>query len=254
MQPGALRALEFDRIVEAVTAFAQTPMGAERLAAAAAVDRSSSRRPVARGDHRNRTLRHRPRRLLRCGPRTICRRRLERSPSRGARSRRCACSRSSPFSTPWTRRASAIRRAAGSFPLLEAASAGAASFKGESAQTRDKIDPSGDVVDHASPELRVDSRPAAQAEDASAQHARVVSARQGHVEVPAGSGRHRAQRPLRARGQGRAPRAASPASCTARRPAAPASISNRSAPSKSTTTSSRSRSRKPKKSGAFCSR
>src|SRR6266480_1809247 len=31
MQPGALRALEFDRIVEAVKAFAQTPMGTERL-------------------------------------------------------------------------------------------------------------------------------------------------------------------------------------------------------------------------------
>src|SRR6476646_4744387 len=33
MQPNALRALEFDRIVEAVSGFALTPMGAERLAA-----------------------------------------------------------------------------------------------------------------------------------------------------------------------------------------------------------------------------
>src|SRR5947207_15350641 len=32
MQPGALRALEFDRIVDAVKALALTPMGAERLA------------------------------------------------------------------------------------------------------------------------------------------------------------------------------------------------------------------------------
>src|SRR6185436_5495003 len=32
MQPGVLRALEFDRIVEAVKSFALTPMGAERLA------------------------------------------------------------------------------------------------------------------------------------------------------------------------------------------------------------------------------
>ena len=31
MQPSALRALEFDRIVDAVVAFALTPMGAERL-------------------------------------------------------------------------------------------------------------------------------------------------------------------------------------------------------------------------------
>src|SRR5262249_35384233 len=49
----------------------------------------------------------------------------------------------------------AIRRAPGSFPLLEAASGGIASFKGETAQTRDKIEPSGEVVDHASPELRI---------------------------------------------------------------------------------------------------
>ena len=48
----------------------------------------------------------------------------------------------------------AIRRAPGSFPLLEATSGGAASFKGETAATRDKIDPSGEVVDHASPELK----------------------------------------------------------------------------------------------------
>src|SRR4051812_23827261 len=33
MHPGALKALEFDRIVEAVTRLAQTPPGADRLAA-----------------------------------------------------------------------------------------------------------------------------------------------------------------------------------------------------------------------------
>jgi len=48
-----------------------------------------------------------------------------------------------------------IRRAPGSFPVLEAATAAAASFKGEIAQVREKIDASGEVVDHASPELRV---------------------------------------------------------------------------------------------------
>src|SRR5439155_192395 len=49
----------------------------------------------------------------------------------------------------------AIRRAPGSFPQIEAASGGAASFKGETAQTRDKIDESGEVADHASPELKL---------------------------------------------------------------------------------------------------
>src|SRR5213076_338567 len=48
----------------------------------------------------------------------------------------------------------AIRRAPGAFPMLEAASGAVASFKGETAQTRDKIDPSGEVVDDSSPELK----------------------------------------------------------------------------------------------------
>jgi DNA mismatch repair protein MutS2 len=50
---------------------------------------------------------------------------------------------------------SAIRRAAGSFPTLESASGAASSFKRETAQIRDKIEPSGDVVDTASPELKL---------------------------------------------------------------------------------------------------
>ena len=50
---------------------------------------------------------------------------------------------------------SAIRRASGSFARLEAASSAAASFKGEAEQVRQKIDDAGDVVDNASPELRV---------------------------------------------------------------------------------------------------
>src|SRR5439155_6810472 len=49
----------------------------------------------------------------------------------------------------------AIRRAPGSYPRLETVSAGAAAFGGETAATREKIEPSGDVVDHASPELKL---------------------------------------------------------------------------------------------------
>jgi DNA mismatch repair protein MutS2 len=48
-----------------------------------------------------------------------------------------------------------IRRAPESFPLLETASGGIASFKGETGQTRDKIDPSGELHDHASPDLKL---------------------------------------------------------------------------------------------------
>jgi DNA mismatch repair protein MutS2 len=49
----------------------------------------------------------------------------------------------------------AIRRAPAAFPLLEAAIGAAASFNGEIAQVRDKIDPSGEVLDSASPQLKI---------------------------------------------------------------------------------------------------
>ena len=49
----------------------------------------------------------------------------------------------------------AIRRAAGSFPLLDAMTGAVASFKRETMPVREKIEPSGDVADHASPELKL---------------------------------------------------------------------------------------------------
>ena len=55
-----------------------------------------------------------------------------------------------------------IRRMSGSFGSLEAVTANASSFKRETAQVREKIDASGEVVDHASPELKADSRPSSQ--------------------------------------------------------------------------------------------
>ncbi|MEO8259620.1 MAG: hypothetical protein ABI868_19900, partial [Acidobacteriota bacterium] len=48
-----------------------------------------------------------------------------------------------------------IRRAAGSFPSLEAVTVDVASFKRETGQVREKIEPSGDVLDSASTELRL---------------------------------------------------------------------------------------------------
>jgi DNA mismatch repair protein MutS2 len=49
----------------------------------------------------------------------------------------------------------AIRRAPGSFAHLEAATGAVASFETETTQVRDKIDQSGEVVDDASPELKL---------------------------------------------------------------------------------------------------
>ncbi|HEY1909566.1 MAG TPA: Smr/MutS family protein [Vicinamibacterales bacterium] len=153
MQPGALRALEFDRIVEAVTAFAQTPMGAgrlaelqpstdyQRVAQALAATTETARFVTAHGGFFLRASTDLPQTL---GALAVDGRALE--------ALRLLALVAFLDSVDEAR--VAIRRAPGSFPLLEAASAGAASFKGESAQIRDKIDPSGDVKDHASPELR----------------------------------------------------------------------------------------------------
>src|SRR5437762_3536083 len=154
MQPSALRALEFDRIVEAVKDFGLTPMGAERLghlqpstdahevAQLQAGTSETTRYVVANGAF--------PLRASSDLPQILAALAVE---GRALESLRLLALATFLDSIDEAR--AWIRRAPGSFPLLEAVSGGAASFKGETAQTRDKIDPSGDVVDHASPELRL---------------------------------------------------------------------------------------------------
>jgi DNA mismatch repair protein MutS2 len=154
MQTSALRALEFDRIVEAVKGFAFTPMGAERLAQLEpstdpaqvaqlqAGTTETARYITANGPFPLRASSELPQILAALG--------VE---GRALESLRLLALALFLDSVEEAR--TGIRRAAGSFPLLNAASGGAASFKGESAQTREKIDPSGEVVDNASPELRL---------------------------------------------------------------------------------------------------
>jgi len=154
MQPSALRALEFHRIVEAVEGFALTPMGAERLermqpstdarqvAQLLAATSETARYVAAHGVF--------PLRASAELPQILAALAVE---GRALEAPRLLALASFLDSIDESR--AAIRRAPGAFPLLEAASGGAASFKGETTQTRDKIDPSGDVVDHASPELRL---------------------------------------------------------------------------------------------------
>ena len=153
MQPGALRALEFDRIVEAVTAFALTPMGSERLSGLqpsiepqTVADLLAHTTEAARFLAANGSL---PLRASAELPQTFDALAVEGRPLEALRLLALAAFLDSIDETR-----TAIRRAAGSFPRLEAISGNAASFKGEIAATRDKIDPSGDVVDHASPELK----------------------------------------------------------------------------------------------------
>jgi DNA mismatch repair protein MutS2 len=154
MQPGALRALEFDRIVEAVTAYAATPMGAERLARLApSSDPARVAHLLAGTTETGRFIGAHGTLPLRAStelPQVLVALAVE---GRALEPQRLLMLASFLESIEESR--TAIRRAPGSFPLLEGAAAAAASFKGEIAQVRDRIDPAGDVVDHASPELKI---------------------------------------------------------------------------------------------------
>ena len=154
MQPSALRALEFDRIVDAVSGFALTPMGAERLsrltpsteaprvAQLLAATTETARFLAANGLF--------PLRASDDLPQILTALAVEGRPLEAARLLALAA-----FLDSVDESRAAIRRAPGSFPLLDAASGPAASFKGESATVREKIDPAGDVVDAASSELKL---------------------------------------------------------------------------------------------------
>jgi DNA mismatch repair protein MutS2 len=154
MQPSALRALEFDRIVEAVTDFALTPMGAERLSR---LRPSTDPQQVAQWQAATtETVRFLtahglfPLRASSDLPQILTALAVE---GRALEPLRLLAL--STFLDSIDDARGGIRRAPGSFPVLEAATAAAASFKGEIAQVREKIDASGEVIDHASPELRV---------------------------------------------------------------------------------------------------
>ena len=153
MQSGALRALEFDRIVEAVRAAALTPMGADRLGRLApSTDPQKVAQLLAATTETTRYLAANALFPLRASgdlPQILGALAVE---GRALEPLRLIALADFLDSVDETR--GSIRRAPGSFPLLEAASAGAASFRGETAQVRDKIDPSGEVADHASPELK----------------------------------------------------------------------------------------------------
>jgi len=153
MQAGVLRALEFDRIVEAVESFALTPMGQERLARLApSPDPHKVARLLAETTESVRYLQANALFPLRAStelPLILSALAVEGRPLEAPRLLALAT-----FLDSVDDARAAIRRAPGAFPLLEAASGGAASFKGEIAEVRRKIDPAGEVVDDATPELR----------------------------------------------------------------------------------------------------
>src|SRR5919106_390109 len=154
MQPGTLRALEFDRIVDAVRNLALTPMGSDRLARLGpsteahrvahllAQTSETARFVAAHGAF--------PLRAAADLPNSLAALAVEGRPLEPLRLLALAT-----FLESIDESRAAIRRTPGAFQLLEAAVGGAASFKHEVSQVRAKIDPAGDVVDDASPQLKM---------------------------------------------------------------------------------------------------
>jgi DNA mismatch repair protein MutS2 len=154
MNPSTLRALEFDRIVEVVGGLVQTPLGAARLAALA--PQTDPRRIEAALAATDETLRflvdhpalalHAPRAL----EATLTALAIE-----GRALDPLQLSGLTSFLESVDQCGHAIRRAGRErFPLLAGLVAGLASFDREILEVRRAIDPTGEVFDHATPELR----------------------------------------------------------------------------------------------------
>ena len=207
MRPGGLRALEFDRIVAAVRSFALTPTGAARLdALTPAAEPAAVRELLAATTETVGYLADNPVFPLRAPEDLEDLLGLLQVDGRALEPARLLAL--ADYLESIETSAAAIRRSGGEFPRLRRAGRTRAVVHG-----RDRRRPAQDRVAGRRARSRqsaagVAARSAPQAAHAPARHARVVPARQGDVEVPAGPGRHRAQRPIRPAREGRASRLA----------------------------------------------
>jgi DNA mismatch repair protein MutS2 len=151
MQPGALKTLEFDRIVEAVRRFAQTPPGAARLAKLHPLtDPRAVASALAATAETTRFLRdqqialHAPDDLDAL---------LVSIAVEGRILEPASLISLATFLASVEATSVAIRRARASFPILAAIAETSTSFEHEIADIRRKIGPALEVVDDASPEL-----------------------------------------------------------------------------------------------------
>ncbi len=153
MQPAVLQALEYPRIVDVVCGLAATPLGAERLSA---LKPSADPRRVAQwlaatteGVRFNELVGPFPLTAPAELPAILRALAVEGRAIEPVRLLGLADYLDSADASR-----NAIRRAEGAFPILKSIVEGAASFKNEAAEIRHRIDPSGEVKDDASPELR----------------------------------------------------------------------------------------------------
>ena len=152
MTPGALRALEFDRVVSAVAELAVTATGRERLAGLRPLtELSAVVRAQTATSEGVRFLADHPGFPLRAP--SDLRAIIDALAVEGRALEPLRLIGLSDFLDSIAHSCAALRHARGSFPLLDSVVARAASFSGEVADVRRKIDPSGEVADDASPAL-----------------------------------------------------------------------------------------------------
>jgi DNA mismatch repair protein MutS2 len=152
MHGSALRALEFDRIVDAVRRFALTPTGAARLARLTpATDAQAVRNALAATSETVRFLQDNQVSLRAPADLDVI---IVSLSVEGRALEPGQLLALSGFLSSVESTAAAIRRARSSFPILRAIGDAAASFEPEIADIRRKIEPGGEVVDDASPELK----------------------------------------------------------------------------------------------------
>ncbi|HET7696412.1 MAG TPA: endonuclease MutS2 [Vicinamibacterales bacterium] len=153
MHPGTLKALEFDRIVASVTRLAQTPPGAARLSRLQPSDDAEAiSRALAATSEAARFLSGAGEIALRAPADLDAV--LEALAVDGRPLEPLHLLGLATFLGSIDASAGGIRRARAAFPLLAGIVEGAASFEREIADIRRKIDPGGELVDDASPELK----------------------------------------------------------------------------------------------------
>ena len=152
MSSGALRALEFDRIVEAVCRYAQTPPGRSRLARLVPqTDPHTVSAALAATAETVRFLADNHIGLQAPDDLDLL---LTALAVEGRALEPLQLVSLAAFLGSVDTTCAAVRRARSAFPILRSIADRTASFEAEIADTRKKIDPSGEVVDEASPELK----------------------------------------------------------------------------------------------------
>jgi DNA mismatch repair protein MutS2 len=152
MHAGALKALEFDRVVAVLRGYAQTPSGDARLAALhPAADAAAVAGALAATAETVSFLSVAPISVQAPPEMDDI---LEGLTVEGRPLEPLQLHALGSFLTSVETTCGAIRRARSSFPILRVIADSTASFDREIADIRGKIDPSGEVLDDASPELR----------------------------------------------------------------------------------------------------